>query len=646
MNIVRAWWAERDGGSPRWLWLALLLLAGWQVVFWILVHITERAARPTAIDDRPDVRYRLMDAEGQNLTGELGRAPKDGLDGFFVNVPVDAKRIRFEVEFELASARETQALYLAIREEISEIRLNGVVIQSADPLPRLAGLLTSEPAYYPLPSRALKAGRNQLEIDKKTEGLAVALSEFAIGPAETLADVFRLRNVLLTDLAMISVGILAFTLLLCFAVNWPDEDKPRIRALMLLLGSCAVATGFLTYSPPVELSLFGFVMVWTALNLAIAVAIAAFVLYEVRWPPRLIRRVLMAWPVLQGMFLVAFLILHFNQDRLLFWLFKLVNSGYLILSVAGIMAILLLATTVARERGRHAIERSLLALCLSALVMDRVGSMVDLHSPFDATLPLTLAWSPIIGTFLGLSMVLALAREAAQARRTVLDSNRILSEQLALREGELAESYAERTQMQRQAAVLEERQRLVRDMHDGIGGKLVGLRMQARQLDPAGMEQALDDSLTDLRLIVDSLDTAEDELEDALMAFERRVRPQVQAAGSTLVVVRNGPLDHIRLGPRVTLQVLRILQEALTNAIRHAGASRLTLRIEAGNAGELVLDIDDNGSGVDPSAPTGLGLTNMRQRAGSIGGQLDVSRLDPGTRVRLLLPALKAPEQA
>ncbi len=644
--MVRAWWAERNGGPRQWLWLALLLLVGWQLLFWILVHVTERAARPTAIDDRPDVRYRLLDAEGQALTGEVGRSLKDGLDGYVVNVPDDAKRIRFEVEFDLASPHEAQALYLAIREEISEIRLNGVVIQSADPLPRLAGLLTSEPAYFPLPSRALKEGRNQLEIDKKTEGLAVALSEFAIGPAETLADVFRLRNVLLTDLAMISVGILSFTLLLCFAVNWPDEDKPRIRALMLLLGSCAVATGFLTYSPPVELSLFGFVMVWTALNLAIAVAIAVFVLYEVRWPPRLIRRILMAWPILQGMFLLAFLILHFNQDRLLFWLFKLVNSGYLILSVAGTTAILLLAVTVARERGRHAIERSLLALCLSALVMDRVGSIVDLHSPFDATLPLTLAWSPIIGTFLGLSMVLALAREAAQARRTVLDSNRILSERLALREGELAASYAERTQMQRQAAVLEERQRLVRDMHDGIGGKLVGLRMQARQLDPAGMEQALDDSLTDLRLIVDSLDTAEDELEDALMAFERRVRPQIQAAGSTLVVIRNGPLDHIRLGPRVTLQVLRILQEALTNAIRHAGASRLTLRIEAGIEGKLVLDIDDNGSGVDPSAPTGLGFTNMRQRAGSIGGQLDVARLDPGTRVRLLLPSLQAPEKA
>lgn len=635
--MVRAWWAQRDDGQQRWFWVALLLLLVWQTLFWILVHVTERAARPAGIDDRPDVAYRLLDAEGRTLPGSAGRARKDGLDGYVVKVSDDAKRVRFEVGFELADPRQAQALYLAIREEISEIRLNGVVIQSADALPRLTGLLTSEPAFYPLPSRALQAGHNQLEIDKKTEGLAVALSEFAIGSAEALADVFRLRNVLLTDLAMISVGILAFTLLLCFAVNWPDEDKPRIRALMLLLGSCAVATGFLTYSPPVTLSLFQFVMVWTALNLAIAVAITVFVLYEVRWPPRQIRRVLLAWPVLQGLFLLAFLVLHFRQDHLSLWLFKLVNLGYLILSLAGIIAILLLALTVARERGRHGIERSLLALCVSALVMDRFGSIVDLHSPFDASLPLTLAWSPIIGSFLGLSMVFALAREAAQARRTVLDSNRLLSERLALRERELAASYAERTQMQRQAAVLEERQRLVRDMHDGIGGKLVGLRLQARQLDPVGMEQALDDSLTDLRLIVDSLDTAEDELDDALTAFERRIRPQAQAAGTTLVVARDAELAGVQLGPRVTLQVLRILQEALTNAMRHAGASRITLSATQASLGQLAFVIDDNGRGVDPEAPTGLGFANMHHRAGSIGGQLEVSRLDSGTRVRLLV---------
>ena len=625
--------------SPReWLGLLLLLLA-WQALFWLLVHQTERAARPAAIDARSQVIYELQDAQGLPTGGAAARgvATRQGLDGYEVSIPDSAKRVRFEVDFVLPPQPEPQALYLAIREEISEIRLNGMIIQSANPLPKLAGLMTSEPAYYHLPSRLLRPGTNHLVIDKETTGLQSALSEFAIGPAEVMARSFRVRNFLLTDLALIGVGILAFSLLLCLAVNWPDEDKARIRALMLLLASCAAGTGFLTFSPPVALGLFAFVMLWSALNLAMAVAIAVFVLHEIRAPSVWVRWVYRLWPLLQGLFLLAFLALALLPSQLLFWLTTLVNAGYLLVCVAGGLAVLLLAWTLVREHGRQLLERSVLALCCSALVMDRVGSMVDLHSPFDAALPLTLPWSQIIGAFLGLAMVLALAREAALARRTVIDSNRLLTERLNQREAELAASFAERTQMQRQAAVLEERQRLVRDMHDGIGGKLVGLRLQAAQLDAAGMESALDDSLADLRLIVDSLDTAEDELIDALIAFERRVRPQVQAAGCALEVKHAEALAGVQLGPRASLQVMRILQEALTNALRHAHAKHIALSVGFAAPGVLEFVLQDDGRGLDPLAPAGLGLNNMRQRAQSLGARFALESTQPGTRITLQL---------
>lgn len=636
----------RQLSEPRtWGW-TLLVLAGWQALFLLLVHGVERRARPAGIDARADVGYQLFDAGGHLLPDSAsGRASRQRLDGYVVSLPEPARRIRFDVDFMVADPEVPQALYLAIREEVREIRVNGALVQAAEPVPRLAGLLTSEPAYYPLPARALHAGANHLEIEKEAAGLAVALSEFAIGPADDLAGAFRWRNILSTDLAVIGMGILAFTLLLCLAVNWPAEDRPRIRALMLLLGSCAAATAFLTFSPPVTLSLFVFVMVWTALNLAMAVGILGFVLHEVRGPGALIRRVYHAWPVLQGLFLLVFGLIHLAAERIQYWLVNAVNAGYLLVSIAGAVAIVLLARAVVRERGRQLVERSLLALCLSALVLDRIGSIVDLHSPLDPTLPLTLSWSPIVGAFLGLSLVLALSREAAQARRTVIDSNRILSEQLAQREAELSASYAERTRMQRQAAVLEERQRLVRDMHDGIGGKLLGLRLQARHIDGTMLEQALDDSLADLRLIVDSLDTAEDDLSEALMAFERRVRPQVQAAGILLTVRTDRALEQVKPGPRATLQILRILQEALANALRHSGAGRITLAAGCVAADTLELILEDDGHGLDADKPEGQGLGSMRHRAAALGGTLTVSALAPGTHVCLRLP-VRSPDPA
>lgn len=629
------------------IWLTLLLVLAWAVALAVIVHQVERAARPEAIDARDSVQYQwLATSDNDPIPTAIQSAPRQTLDGYVVDVPEGASRIRFLVDIDVADAQVPQALYLALREEVSEIRLNGQIVQAADPVPKLAGLLTSEPAYYLLPPRLLRVGMNHLEIDKEAAGFAVALSEFATGPAATLAQAFRIRNFLLTDLALIGVGILVFTVLLCLVVNWPDDDRPRIRALVLLLGASAVSTAFLTFSPPFPMGLRTFVAIWTALNLAFAVAMFGFVLHEVRLSAARVRRVYLAWPVLQALLLLAFGLVLALADNLQAGLMKLVNASYLLVCVAGVAGVLLLASAVIRDRGRALLERSVLALCFGALVLDRVGSIVDLHSLFDARLPLTLPWSPIVGAFLGLAMVFALAREAAEARRTVIDANQQLAARLAVREAELQASYAERAQMQKQAAVMAERARIVRDMHDGIGGKLTGLRMQADTLSGQALATALDDSLTDLRLIVDSLDTAEDGLSDALFAFERRLRPQIQAAGLSLQVDYGHDQQNDRLGPRRTLHVLRLLQEAVTNAIRHSGGSSLLLKTRNHADHWIEITVEDNGHGLLEDAGSGVGMDSMRHRAQALGARLDWASSRKGTSVRLVVPAATADTQA
>ncbi len=618
--------------------LAVLLILAWSLLFALIVHAVERIARPPAIDTRDAVSYHWLDTEGQAIPGRDGIAKRQRLDGYVVQVPEGVSTLRYEVDFDVTDPRVPQALYLAIREEIREIRVNGQPVQPADPVPRMEGLLTSEPAYYPLSPRLLRAGVNRLEIDKQAQGLAMALSEFAIGPADALAKAFRARNFLLTDLALIGVGILTFTLLLCLAVNWPAEDRPRIRALMLLLGCCAASTAFLTFSPPFPMGLKSFVLIWSSLNLASAIAIAAFVAHEVRVPMARVRRIYHAWLALQGVLLLAFVLVTTLATNLQSGLLRLVNASYVTVCVSGALAIVLLAFAVARDRGRSLLERSLLALCLSALVLDRVGSIVDLHSPFDAALPLTLSWSPIVGACFGLAMVFALAREAAQARRTVIEANARLAERLAIREQELQASYAERAQWQKHAAVMDERARIVRDMHDGIGGKLTGLRLQADSLTGPALAAAIDDSLTDLRLIVDSLDTAEDGLTDALFAFERRIRPQARAAGCELIVEYHHDRDHDRLGPRKTLHVMRLLQEAVTNALRHAMARRLRIATRLLPEGLIEITVADDGRGLDPAQASGIGMDSMRHRAQAMAASIDWQSTTPGTVVTLRVP--------
>jgi signal transduction histidine kinase len=88
--------------------------------------------------------------------------------------------------------------------------------------------------------------------------------------------------------------------------------------------------------------------------------------------------------------------------------------------------------------------------------------------------------------------------------------------------------------------------------------------------------------------------------------------------------------------------VLRIAQEALQNALRHADARRVSVRLES-NAHGLVLEVDDDGIGFEPAAPAlrarRLGLTSMEERAARIGGRLSIrSTVGSGTTVRLEVP--------
>ena len=92
------------------------------------------------------------------------------------------------------------------------------------------------------------------------------------------------------------------------------------------------------------------------------------------------------------------------------------------------------------------------------------------------------------------------------------------------------------------------------------------------------------------------------------------------------------------------LHVLRVVQEALTNAVKHAGATRLRVRVDHDESGALFVDVTDNGVGMASIGRAarngGRGVENMRERARSLGGELDLTAGDSGTSVRLRMPAV------
>jgi signal transduction histidine kinase len=223
-----------------------------------------------------------------------------------------------------------------------------------------------------------------------------------------------------------------------------------------------------------------------------------------------------------------------------------------------------------------------------------------------------------------------------------------LEDRVEARRRELASSYARMAELEGDRAIAAERERLMRDMHDGTGGALVSaIAMAEAGGAPAAVAEVLRDALADLRLSIDSLDPSEHDLASLLGAARARLAPRFEGRAARIAwEVREVPMPA-DFGPASALQVLRIFQEAIVNAMRHAGASTVTVRTDVEKDADartwiaIVVADDGRGFDVDACAPKpggGRGLGNMRRRAAALGGDLAIESGPGGTRVRLRLP--------
>lgn len=208
----------------------------------------------------------------------------------------------------------------------------------------------------------------------------------------------------------------------------------------------------------------------------------------------------------------------------------------------------------------------------------------------------------------------------------------------------------------------EERRRLARELHDGLGGNLTALKHQIEALELALYERP------DLReRAAAALALTATTLEDT-RALSRMLRPQVlddlgldaalnwlarHVAGSAgfRVEVDTANLYDTSVDADVATLVFRLVQEALANAAKHAAASHVLVHVSQ-REGQLSLLVSDDGVGCDPQAALkrnaeGLsgGLTGMRERVGLFGGRFNfVSALGEGTQLRVVLPVQAPPE--
>lgn len=218
---------------------------------------------------------------------------------------------------------------------------------------------------------------------------------------------------------------------------------------------------------------------------------------------------------------------------------------------------------------------------------------------------------------------------------------------LAERTQELEESHRKLRLIEHEHAVAGERQRLMREMHDGLGSSLMASLVMVEQgeLDKAAVAKVLRESIDDLKLTIDSLEPMGNDLLTLLGTLRYRLGNRLAAAGIKFEwqVQETPPLPW--LNPTASLQVLRILQEALANILKHAGAD--VIRVETGaDDTHVFVRLLDNGRGFDVAAkqqqPTGRGLQNLNRRAATLNGCVEITSRPGETSVTLLLPLAPA----
>lgn len=245
---------------------------------------------------------------------------------------------------------------------------------------------------------------------------------------------------------------------------------------------------------------------------------------------------------------------------------------------------------------------------------------------------------------------------------TFSSADRALLDDLARQAGVAASAVRLTTDLQRLAGELqhsrtqlvtareEERRRLRRDLHDGLGPALGSLTLQldtARNLYKSNPDSA-DAMLVDLKIQVQSAITDIRRLVYALrpptldeLGLVSALREQVaRYRQPSLSITLNAPEDLPPLPAAVEVAIYRITQEALTNVVRHADAEHCMLTLEVDD--HACLEVCDDGQGLPADYRMGVGLTSMRERAAELGGTCAVGPVGAcGTRVFICLPLYK-----
>jgi signal transduction histidine kinase len=546
--------------------------------------------------------------------------------------PRGNRRFRLDAEFSLPdpAAAPLWALYFRQMSDGGEVRVNGVVVGEAPSNDAHTAVLNVRPFMFVVPSRLLHPGRNRLEVAVTTHDSGLYTSPIYIGPADVVREHYERHY--FWQITMAQVGFDFALVNAAILIGIYALRRHEVRYLLMGLTALSWANVCFAYLlPPMPAALYPY---WHLVRLAGIAGVAGFcwiVLWLETHPKRpLFGRLCLAWAAVGPLLYLLNYWLHDSTDS------RLIES-YWGLSLL-VMALYPLSRLVQLLMRRWDWRRAVYVLAAGSgmlaggadLLLSSTGQGLFGPTGYSAQ-----ATSPLWFT----AMVAVLVKDFANFLVNQQRQNALMTRKLAEQQVSLQRLHEIDQQREREKAALQERQRIMQDIHDGLGSQLVSsLALSERgALDARQTSSLLRECIDDLRLAIDSLAGTDGSF--AVMAGNLRFRmePRLHAAGIALKWHSAALRDSATIPAVHTLTLLRILQESLGNALKHSHASEIAVTLGIDDAG-LHITVVDNGRGFDPRQPRlGKGISGMEKRARDIGAQLAIDGTR-GTVVRVDWP--------
>lgn len=530
--------------------------------------------------------------------------------------------------FDRPAGSDRLSLATEFMRERFTIYLNGIDIYRTNGSADDRSLGWHHPVFLPLPEALLRTGSNTLMFRlQSVPERPLAIGKVVVGPDLLLRQSTNRQIMLETTAPQVINGVLAI-LTLGTLLFWLVRPQEQVFGWLALVGAVWWFRNlhYFIAAPPFRELLF-----WHMTTDSIFVLLAAVYGFAATFLDIPNRRKIIG--VVIAVCAVAIAVRH-----LLVLFGRADFASFLITLPLSIATLYLLA--VACLRSPRIENLLMLAAVAIATAFGFHDLMLSVNSPFTTGIYLQPYGSLLVfsafGFALGRRMLLALAVNE--------NVNAVLERRVAAAMAELERSEASRRELQVASAVESERERMMREIHDGIGSSLItALAIAERQQQSPGTIATLKRSITDLRIGVDSLEPIDGDVVMLLASLRHRMERELTAAGLTFVwKVENVPalawLDAV-----AALHVLRILQEAIGNILAYAGATTIDVgcsRLHRDGRDGVQISITDNGCGFDPNQNCGgRGLANMHSRAEALNAVFACkSAPTNGTSISLWLP--------